>query len=810
VLSIASAAAGHGGYYLDLARSDYYLEAGEPPGRWAGSGASAVGLTGIVSRDAFESLLAGELPDGHSAVQFQLGKTHKAGYDLTFSLPKSVSAVWAVASDETRRRIEELVDQAIDQTLEYLEDTAAFSRRGRGGLTLDRARLIAAKFLHGSSRNLDPHLHVHVFVTNVCVREDGTTGALYGPALFRAKMAAGALFRAELAHLIETELGLATVRDRASFRIEDVPADLVDRWSSRRHAIEEALARKGLSTAKAAAVAALDTRGEKVILPRAELYLRWQKEALAYGLTEDTVRSLQREVERVDPTAELKTSTALALTRITNHQSHFSERELVRFAAEEAQGRGVGADALLREVKEVLSTSAEVVRLGTIRGEVRYTTREILALEERLLGLAEASRGDGAHVVSMGTVSQVLASRPTVTGEQAAALIHVTRAAGGIQVVSGMAGTGKTYLLAAVREAFERDGFKVVGAALAGKAARGLEEGAGIRSTTLHSLLARLEAGDLSFDARSVLVLDEAGMVGTRQMEAVVRAVREAGGRVVLVGDARQLQPIEHGGPFAALGRLLGEASLVQIQRQKDEWAREAVKDIAAGCAGLAVREFIARGLFHVSDDRELAMGELIRVWREEGLTRPDTALIFAATNREARDLNRLAQAERRQGGSLGEPAAALAGDLLHVHDRVMFTRNSRALGVMNGDLGTVLKLVGENLLVVRLDSSAVVTVPLADYEHLRLGYCLTAHKGQGVTCDRAYVLLGDEMQDLHLSYVQASRARTETHLFTDRVSAGDELSDLVRGMQQERQKTLAHDVADESSGLKRLARAVE
>ena len=795
MLSIASAGAGHGGYYLELARADYYLAAGEPPGRWAGLGATRLGLAGIVGREAFERLLGGTLPDGTGAVQVQGGKQHKAGYDLTFSLPKSVSALWAVAAPDTRRRIEELADRAIDAALGYVQDTAALSRRGRGGHQLDRAELVAAKFLHGSSRSLDPHVHVHVLVMNLGVRDDGTTGALHGPALFRAKMAAGALFRAELAALLEQDLGLAVLRDRSSFRVEGVPEALVERWSSRRHAVEEELARRGRTGARAAAVATLVTRGEKVILPRADLYARWDAEARLHGFTPEAAQSLSRPGRERDRAADLVAAVAAGVARVTHHQSHFSERDLVRFAAEEAQGRGVGAADVRAGVRHLLGSSPEVVRLGELRGEARYTTAEILALEAALLGRAEASRGDPSHAVTEATAARVLAARPTMTDEQAAALRHVTRAPGGIKVVTGMAGTGKTYLLAAAREAFERDGFTVLGAALAGKAARGLEQGSGIPSATLHALLGRVDRGEAVFDRRTVLVLDEAGMVGTRQMEAVVRAVRDAGGLLVCVGDAQQLQPVEHGGPFAALGRLLGEAKLVTIQRQREEWAREAVKDIAAGCAGAAVREFAARGLFHVAADRDGATADVVGAWREHGLRAPESALLFAATNREAARLNRLAQAERHRTGELGEPLASVGGDLLHERDRVMFTRNSRPVGVTNGDLGTVLGFAGGRFLVVRLDAGAVVSVPVAEYDHLRLGYCLTAHKGQGVTCDRAFVLLGDGNQDLHLSYVQASRARGDTHLFTDRVSAGDDLADLVRGMQREQRKELAHDV---------------
>src|SRR5262249_18545721 len=152
-----------------------------------------------------------------------------------------------------------------------------------------------------------------------------------------------------------------------------------------------------------------------------------------------------------------------------------------------------------------------------------YTTKEILLLEQSLLDQVEASKGSLAHRVSTGTVADVIASRPTITEEQASALRHAASAPGSIRVVTGMAGAGKTVLLSAVKEAFEREGYSVLGAALAGKAARGLEVGAGIMSSTIHSLLKRLEDGSVILDARTVLVLDEAGMIGTRQMEEVVR-----------------------------------------------------------------------------------------------------------------------------------------------------------------------------------------------------------------------------------------------------------------------------------------------
>lgn len=796
MLSIAAAAAGHGEYYLALARGDYYLEAGEPPGRWRGRGADRLGLAGDVSRAEFEALLAGELPGGKAGVQRLDGSGRRAGYDLTFNVPKSVSAVWAAGGKELRGRVERLVDEAVDEALRFLEETAAFTRRGHGGLRHERADLVVAKFQHGSSRNLDPHLHVHAFLLNVCLREDGTAGTLYGPALFRAKMAAGALFRAELAARLERELGLSVSRDGSSFSVDGVPKSLAERWSSRRHEIEEALARRGVSSAKAAEVAALDTRKEKSILPRRELFARWEAEALALGFSPDEARSLLREPPARDRTAEAAEAVGRAVARVTAAQSHFSERDLVRFAAEEAQVRGVDAADVRAGVAFHLLRSKDIVRLGFHLGELRYSTAEILELERRLLVQVEESKAAAAPAVSPDTVAAVLRGRPTMTAEQADALRHAACSGGSVRVVTGMAGTGKTFLLAAVREAFEREGYAVLGAALAGKAARGLEAGAGVRSTTLHALLQSAAEGTLVLGPRSVVVLDEAGMVGTRQMEAVVRLTADAEALLLCVGDAKQLQPIEHGGPFAAMGRALGEARLETIVRQDAAWAREAVTDIAEGRAGDAVREFARRGLLAVADERGDAMRRLVRDWAGAAVDDPASALVFAPTNREVAELNRLAQAERQAAGRLGTESIGVGPDTVYAGDRVLFTRNARRFGICNGDLGTVLGVhAPTKTLVVALDAGRTAAVPLDAYGHVRLGYAVTTHKGQGVTCDRAFVLVGGDAQDLHAAYVQASRARDETRLYADRLSAGDELTDLVRSMERDRQKGLAHDL---------------
>src|ERR1051326_5698178 len=235
--------------------------------------------------------------------------------------------------------------------------------------------------------------------------------------------------------------------------------------------------------------------------------------------------------------------------------------------------------------------------------------------------------------------------------EQANAVKHITRGRGTIRVVSGMAGTGKSTMLRAARRVWQRQGFKVIGAALAGKAAEGLPRESGIKSTTVAGLLASIEGGWTKLNKRSVVVIDEAGMIGTRTMARLVAETQKRGARLVLVGDERQLQPIEAGSPFKVIGERLGVSRLTQIRRQREDWAKEAVHSFAAGDAKAALAPFVERGFVEVKQTRHHAKQSLIKGWRELGVSRPEQHLILATTNADVGDLNRLAQDERLKAG---------------------------------------------------------------------------------------------------------------------------------------------------------------
>lgn len=874
MLSIGAMSGGQGEYYIGLGREDYYTAGGEPPGRWIGRGASALGLGDQVVPDDVRKLLAGFSPAGAALIQNAGEDNHQPGWDLTFSAPKSVSVIWSQADFLTRKEIQAAHWEAVQKAIEYLEETSAFTRRGKAGSVQEKAKLLVAAFEHGTSRAQDPQLHTHALVLNVGVRDDGTTGTILSKPLYQSKMTAGAIYRAELAHLLEERLSLLAERHGRAFEIRGVPKELMEEFSKRREAILAELEKLGFSSAKAAAAAALITRAVKGHIAREELFVQWHLIGMEHGFSLREVRSLINQIlPSRDREEEKKEALKAAVTRITESESHFSERDLVRYTAEEGQGRGIGSDAIRSVVKESLTQSADLVCLGRVNGELRYTTREMLEIEQRLFSAVEASRTTPFRLTD-----DVLIKAP-LSEEQKKALHHITETEGSVKVIAGMAGTGKTMLMAAAREVWEASGYKVIGAALSGKAALGLEEGAKIKSDTIHKLLQETEKGNFLrpgepgawnkiyaeykyathqwskdtkakylgqyhqptsilanewkyatwqiskgqrdyFNAlieraeryqiteKTVVVIDEAGMVGTRQMERLVSQVQKAGGKLVLVGDAKQLQPVEAGGPFRAIAERIGAAELTDIRRQRDERDREAVKEIAGGRAENALRSFAERGLLTVEEDRRSAIEKLITDWRVAVGRKPEEALIITGTRLEAATINKLVQEERREALELGQKNIRVEGTTFFENDRVLFTKNSRLYGVKNGSLGTI-EHIDEyrNTITAKLDSGERTTVSIANYQNLSLGYAITTHKGQGVTVEKSFVLAGGEMQDRELSYVQASRARGETRIYTDRSDAGDLVASLARQMNKSRQKELAMTLEYETANVQNETR---
>jgi Ti-type conjugative transfer relaxase TraA len=524
---------------------------------------------------------------------------------------------------------------------------------------------------------------------------------------------------------------------------------------------------------------------------------RQQQPNLPYNLAERVAE--QREIAAENGRRIIE-DPALALRGLTHTQATFTDRDIARYLHTRTEGAEQFQAAYLK-----VTTSGEILRLGADeRGQTRMTTREMVSIEREMLERAERLTDARSHTVSSAHLRQVLADGRLST-QQRTAFDHVTGHSD-LTVLVGIAGSGKSTMLDSARRAWEAAGYSVKGAALAGIAAENLENASGITARTLASWERSWDKGYEQLDKRDVLVIDEAGLVGTRQLARVLQSAEKAGAKVVLVGDPEQLQAIEAGAPFRGIAAQAGMVELTEVWRQKLEWQKEATQQLAAGRTAEAVKAYGREGLIQAASTRDEARKALLTAWQAGREQPKQSQLMLAYTRADVRLLNEEARAFRQAAGEIGK------GELIETErgprefaagDRLYFTRNERSLDVRNGSLGTVEKM-HDGMLQVRLDgeTSRRVVVDSRHYPHLEHGYAATIHKTQGTTVDRTYVLATPHF-DRHSTYVALSRHRENVMMFYGKDDFSREWSkatpanNLMATLSRARTKELAHDFLD-------------
>ena len=509
--------------------------------------------------------------------------------------------------------------------------------------------------------------------------------------------------------------------------------------------------------------------------------------------TEADRAELHREIAR-DNGARIIADPSVALDAITHQQSTFTQRDMAKFAHRHSDGLDQ-----FNEVTGAMRSALNLVELGKdARGEDRFTTRAMIEAEQRLHRAAELMAERQRHEVNKADRQVALARAQArglvLSGEQADALAHITDGRD-LGIVVGYAGTGKSAMLSVAREAWEATGYEVRGVALSGIAAENLESGSGIASRTIASIEHGWQQGRDLLTARDVLVIDEAGMVGTRQLERVLSHAAEAGAKVVLVGDPQQLQAIEAGAAFRSIHERHGGAEIGEVRRQREDWQRDATRDLANGKTGNALEAYRSHDMVHEAQTREQARGDLIDRWDRDRQASPDrTRIILTHTNDEVRALNEAAREQMRAAGDLGNEVRVTVerGDRNFASgDRLMFLQNERGLGVKNGTLGTI-DQVSTHSMSVRTDDGRSVTFDFKNYNRIDHGYAATIHKAQGMTVDRAHVLATPGM-DTHSSYVALSRHRDNVELHYGRDDFANQ-DRLARTLSRDRAKDMASD----------------
>lgn len=426
-------------------------------------------------------------------------------------------------------------------------------------------------------------------------------------------------------------------------------------------------------------------------------------------------------------------------------------------------------------------------------GRETYTTRSNYVREATMADQAGVLLVNRSHVVSDAVLEKVK-SGYTLSEEQSSALSHIALG-GDISVLVGRAGTGKSYLMKAAREAWEKEGFSVSGIAVSGIAAKSLSSETGIASSTLFSFkqnhLYSKDHERHSLTSKSIVVLDEAGMVDANDMAVVVDLVRSSGAKLVLVGDPDQLQPIGVGAPLRALASRVGYASMENIRRQRDPADRAASIALSKNNVEFALDHYASRGAIHFVEDsvdhREASYSALINDWFDAlDKNNPGAQLILAHRNADVQALNALARERLIETGALaksGSIVSAMRQDkevalALASNDRLLFLRNNSQLNVKNGELATVVSVKDDTITVRRDGDKSTLTFSTSDYKDFDYGYAATVHKTQGVTLDRAFVYAGGAGWNRHLAYVALTRHRDHVTVYASKQDYAD-ISDL-------------------------------
>nr|WP_200985561.1 Ti-type conjugative transfer relaxase TraA [Rhizobium rhizogenes]QCL10649.1 conjugative transfer relaxase TraA [Rhizobium rhizogenes] len=518
-----------------------------------------------------------------------------------------------------------------------------------------------------------------------------------------------------------------------------------------------------------------------------------------HGMTVDRARLDEDAARRNAELIREKPEQVLAL--ITGEKSVFDRHDVAR-----ALHRYINDDAqeFQRAFAKVMASPVlmqlQAERVDQETGEVskaRYSTREMVDLEFGMAQSAERLHQAQSHGVDRRHVDRAMERQDNairkssgdpsagLSGEQRQAIEHITGPAR-IAAVVGFAGAGKSTMLAAAREAWEAQGYQVHGAALAGKAAEGLEESSGIQSRTLASWSRGWERDRGTIGRGDVFVIDEAGMVGSRQLARFINEAEQRGAKIVLVGDHEQLQAIGAGAPFRVIAEQIGHAELSDIRRQRQDWQREASVAFATHKTAEGLAAYRDHGDIHFAATQDEARAEIVRDYLADRVERPDgTRVAMAHRRADVRALNAAIRSELHERGELaqGEEAGALTFQTndgsrdFAPGDRIVFLENSRDLGVKNGMLGTV-EHVEQGRIIAQLDGRGgdSVSIPTDSYQAIDHGYATTIHKNQGATVDRAYVLASATM-DRHLTYVAMTRHRDGAQLY----AAQDEFTNAGR-----------------------------
>lgn len=755
---------------------DYYTKPGEAPGEWMGTLAAQLGLEGEVDPDAYAAILAGEDPSTAEAllerpaprkITDAEGRERRLdpilGYDVRFSAPKSVSLLYGVGSPEVREAILRSHDEAVRQAVGYLERHACWVRRGHGGGEIEPgAGFVAMAFRHRSSRAGDPALHTHLIVSNMTrAVSDGRWLGLAAPKgrtpFWLFAKAAGHVYQAALRAGVSRELGLAWQEPRNGWAdLEGIGRAVIEHFSRRKAEIAQAMAEHGVESAAAAEVAAYRTRDAKDygVDPdgqRAE----WVSRAAEFELTAASIDQMVERATRREPRPIEAADLDRAVADLEERRSHFDRRDLLAAIANRLpEGTDAGA---LEAATGSLIAGERLVELHRNRGPLDftyYTTPRIWELEQGFMSRARQGRRAGAALVDGETLAAVLERHSYLSGEQREMVSRLTTGGERIVAVAALPGAGKTTALAAAREAWAAQGFRGIGLATARSASEELGESAGMPATSItHFLIGaeeRIERGLDPLPRGTVIVVDEASTAPTPYLSGLAELAEDCGGKLVLIGDPRQIGAVGPGGLYGTLTSEEEPITLTEIRRQHDKIDRYMVGLAHEGRGSDALDVLAMRERLMIADTLPEALDAQVLDWHKRFAAGEDTVMIARRT-RDVAELNERAHRLLAAGGQLGPQALTVGDREFAVGDRVVTRLNTAkvsnrerwdVVGVDQTAQWLHLRNLADPGRGATLDRRYLDRLTPSGESAIQHAYALTTYTTESKTFDSAFVLL--------------------------------------------------------------------
>ena len=795
-------------------RDEYYAQDGD--GRWWSTGQTVVRHGAHIDVETFRDLCAGVDPRTGRALVRGAGAGHWAGLDMTLTPGKSVSILWMAGTAEQRALIEAAHAKAVERALQFVVDERlVVVRQGAGGVEKHTPTdLIVARFTHFTTREGDPNIHDHCVFMNVAGAPLGGGGrysyrhlTIDPEKLFAWQLVVGGAYRSALAETL-AETGLTPrPAGRNQWELAGIPQEVIESFSKRSHQIEAAVGRNATGAQKE--IATLRTRGSKEDVPTGEeLENRWRSElaqtgtdpwrdTLESGLAGGVVaeRAAEREREAVIDAPELDgvDAVARAASKLLRHESVIERRALLEAALAEAALDRLGPDGVYAQIAAHESAG----RLAVL-APGKWTTPSIAACEAALLRAAE--RPQERAWIPQEALEAALARASHLSPEQREAVVSAA-SHDGVSVIEAGAGTGKTTLAHAVVDTAHGANLRVIGLAPSWVAADELTRSTGVESVAIAKWRHDRQSGKApSLTSDTLIVMDEAGMAGTRDMEAVLTAAKDAGAKVVLVGDRRQLESVAGASALKAVREVVQRGAVLSaVRRQTVEWQRAASVLMARGDVEAGLRAYAAQDRVELAPGPEAARAKAIELWTQLRERHGQNVLMVTRRNSDSLDLNLAARQRLKAEGRLRESESALPSldrdDKpcilpLAVGDLVRFSENLPNLTIRNGDRATIARIVdgptpGDTHVTFELESGRKVEGPWASFARQRPGkkaqlpprivhaYAGTVYSAQGRTA-AASVLHIANATDAREVYVGLTRHTQDVHVVveSDRLDA--------------------------------------